>query len=85
MTLTNSELTFAWTPTMVVFGIAMLIATGALGFMIWKRSLYSTATGWLEVLRFLIVACVALTLNQPEWRETFEPDRKPVIAVLRDD
>jgi len=85
VTLTNSELTFAWTPTMVVFSIAMLIATGALGFMIWKRSAYSAATGSLEVLRLLIVACVALTLNQPEWRETFEPDRKPVIAVLRDD
>lgn len=85
MTLTNSELTFAWTPTMVVFGIAMLIATGGLGFMIWKRSGYSASTGWLEVLRLLIVASVALTLNQPEWRETFEPDRKPVIAVLRDD
>ena len=85
MTLTNSELTFSSTPTTLVFGIATLIATGGIGFMIWKRSAYSAASGWLEVLRFLIVAAVALTLNQPEWRETFEPDRKPVIAVLRDE
>ncbi len=70
---------------MVVFGIAMLFATAGLGFMIWRRSGYSAASGWLEFLRFLIVSSVALTLNQPEWRETFEPDEKPVIAVLRDE
>lgn len=52
--------------------------------MIWKRSAYSAASGCLEFLRLLIVSSVALTLNQPEWRETFEPDQKPVIAVLRD-
>ncbi len=85
MTLTNSELTFFWTPAMVVSGIVMLIATALLGFLIWKRSGYSAATGWLEALRLLIVAAVALTLNQPEWRESFEPDRKPVIAVLKDE
>ena len=61
MTLTNSELTFSSTPTTLVFGIATLIATGGIGFMIWKRSAYSAASGWLEVLRFLIVAAVALT------------------------
>jgi hypothetical protein len=82
---THSELTFSWTPTTVGFGVILLLATICLGFLIWKRSHYSTSSGLLELLRVLIVTCVVLTLNQPEWRETFEPDRKPVIAVLRDD
>ncbi|MBP9222282.1 MAG: hypothetical protein KBF76_00335 [Verrucomicrobiales bacterium] len=85
MSPTHSELTFSWTPTTVVFGVILLSVTIFLGFLIWKRSLYSTSSGLLESLRILIVTCVVLTLNQPEWRETFEPDRKPVIAVLRDD
>lgn len=70
---------------MVVCGIAMLLVTAVLGFISWKRNGYSAAAGSLETLRLLIVALVALTLNQPEWRESFKPDRKPVIAVLKDE
>ncbi len=84
MTPSDSELTFAWTPTTAVFGIAILLATAVFSFLIWKRSRFSAATGALEALRLLVVAAVALTLNQPEWRETFRPDRRPVVAVLRD-
>lgn len=85
MTLTNSELTFLSTPTTLVFGVAIVLVTALFSFTIWKRNHFAAATGWLEALRVLIVALVALTLNQPEWRETFKPDNKPVIAVLRDD
>ncbi|MEX2579279.1 MAG: hypothetical protein WD342_09495 [Verrucomicrobiales bacterium] len=84
MTLTNSELTFVATPATVVFGVVLVIATAVVGFVIWRRNRFSAASGWLEALRLLIVVLVALTLNQPEWRETFEPEEKPVIAVLRD-
>ena len=41
-------------------------------------------TGWLEGLRVLIAVGIALTLNQPEWREIFKPDSKPTLAVLVD-
>ncbi|MDA7920204.1 hypothetical protein N9B73_00480 [Verrucomicrobiales bacterium] len=85
MTLTNSELTFLSTPTTLVFGVMIVLVTAVFSFMIWKRNHFAAATGWLEALRVLIVALVAITLNQPEWRETFKPDEKPVIAVLRDD
>lgn len=81
----TSELTFAWTPTTVVFGLAVFFATLVFSFLIWKRSRYSAASGLLELLRLLVVAAVAVTLNQPEWRETYEPNEKPVLAVLRDD
>lgn len=85
MTQTNSELTFLSTPTTLVFGVMVVVVTAVFSFMIWKRSNFAASTGWLEALRVIIVSLVAITLNQPEWKETFEPDNKPVIAVLRDD
>ncbi len=84
MTLTNSELTFTWTPVTTVLGTVMVVATIVLSFIIWQRSSYSTAQGFLELLRVIVILFVALTLNQPEWRETFDPDESPVIAVLHD-
>lgn len=53
--------------------------------MIWKRNRFSTSSGWLELLRILIVASVALTLSQPEWKEVYKPDEKPAVAILYDD
>lgn len=50
----------------------------------WKRSGWRASIGWLELLRVLIAVAIAITLNQPEWRETFKPDSKPVLAILRD-
>ncbi len=85
MTLTSSELTFTWTPATLVFGIVLVLATAAVSFIIWKRNNFSRSTFLLELLRVIIVALVAITLNQPEWREVFEPDDKPVIAVLHDE
>jgi len=85
MTLSESELTFAWSPTTVVFGSVVFLATAVLSLLIWKRNHCSASSGFLETLRLLVVAAVALTLNQPEWRETYEPDEKPVLAVLRDE
>ncbi len=80
----NSELTFAWTRFTLVFGVLLLSGTAVVSFLIWKRSAYAWSTGLLEGIRLLVVALVVLTLNQPEWRETFRPDQKPVIAVLHD-
>ncbi len=80
----TSELTFTSTPATFVFGIALVLVTAVLSFIIWKRNSFSRSTGLVEALRLLIVMLVALTLNQPEWKETFEPDEKPTIAVLWD-
>ncbi|MBP82720.1 MAG: hypothetical protein CMO61_02605 [Verrucomicrobiales bacterium] len=84
MTLTHSELTFFWTPTTVILGILFVTASLILSSVIWKRNQFSVPQGLLEFLRCLIVTLVALTLNQPEWRESFEPEESPVIAVLHD-
>ncbi len=84
MILTESELTFSWTTLSASFGVVVFIATAIFGFLIWKRNHFSRATGLLEFLRLLIVGLVCLLLGQPEWREVYTPDEKPVIAILRD-
>jgi len=81
---TASELTFSWTPATLVFGAVLLAVTTVVSFVIWKRSGFAWGTGALECLRLLIIALIAVTLNQPEWRERFRPAEKPVVAVLWD-
>lgn len=85
MILTDSELTFSWTPLTLGFGVILVAATATVSFLIWKRGRFSVGSGLLEFLRLLIVTLVALMLGQPEWREIYSPDEKPVIAVLRDE
>jgi hypothetical protein len=38
----------------------------------------------LEGLRLLIALGIATTLNQPEWRQIFQPDAKPELVILTD-
>src|SRR5690606_2718012 len=53
-------------------------------FLAWQRSGYRLRTGLLEGLRVLIAILIAVTLNQPEWREIFMPETKPTLVVLTD-
>ncbi|MEM6916017.1 MAG: hypothetical protein AAF491_05560, partial [Verrucomicrobiota bacterium] len=85
MTLTNSELTFSSSPASVLFALVVFGTAVFFSFVTWKRNRYALSTGFLETLRLTILSAVLLTLNQPEWKKTFEPDQKPVIAVLRDE
>ena len=62
----------------------MILVVLALSFITWKRNNFSRPVGWLEFLRVLIVLLVVLTMFQPEWREIFEPDEKPVLVVMSD-
>lgn len=68
----------------MAFSIIIVLVTAVFSFLIWKRNHYAASTGVLESLRLCILTGVVVTLNQPEWRETFKPDDKPSIAVLRD-
>ncbi len=81
----NVQLSFIATPFSIALSLIALIATAALGYYAWRRSGYSRSLGMLELLRFAIVALVALLLNQPEWIQEYRPDVKPTIAVLWDD
>ncbi len=81
---TSSELTFQPTPAAIAFGVGIVLVTLILSYLTWQRSGRSKSIGWLEFLRILLVFLVAVAINQPEWREVFEPEEKPVLAVLRD-
>jgi hypothetical protein len=72
-------------PWMVVISVLLLLATAILGFWAWRRSGWLRSIGLLEILRFVCVLVVAITLNQPEWRERYPPQVNPEIAVLWDD
>ncbi len=77
-------LSFVWTPFGVVVGVLMVVAAAVLCFAAWHRSGYSRTTGIMEGLRFTLVLMVAITINQPEWLETFTPDEQPTVVVLSD-
>lgn len=80
----QSHLTFITTPGTVVLGVLIVLATAVLAYLGWQRAVKKRLMGWLELLRVLIAVCIAITLNQPEWRESFKPDQRPVLAVLHD-
>ena len=84
MTPTSQSLVFTATPLSLTVSIAFVLAVAVLALMAWRRSARKGWTAWLEALRVLIAVCIAITLNQPEWREVFEPDYKPTLAVLTD-
>lgn len=84
-TLSSQSLVWTHTPSSLLIGVIFVLVVAALGVLAWKRSGYRRATGLLEALRVLIAAWIAVTLNQPEWREVFKPDFKPTLTVLVDD
>jgi uncharacterized membrane protein len=80
----SSTLVFHPTPLSLAAGIGLVVLIACLSWLGWKRSHYRPLTGWLELLRLIIAFGIALTLNQPEWHQTFTPDTKPVLAILWD-
>lgn len=84
MTPARQSLVFANSPASVALGVAFVVAIAVLGWIAWKRSGFRASTGILEGLRLLIAVAIAITLNQPEWRQVFKPENKPVCAVLVD-
>lgn len=84
MTPSSQSLVFTCTATSLAVAAAFVIAIGGLGWIAWKRSGFRTSTGLLEGLRLLIALGIAVTFNQPEWREIFKPESKPTLVVLVD-
>ena len=80
----TSELVFTHTTTSVVGALLFVLVVALLALLAWRRSGWRTSIGILEILRVLVAVGIAITLNQPEWRETFKPNSKPVVAVLHD-
>ncbi|MGI9241129.1 MAG: hypothetical protein ACR2RV_10025, partial [Verrucomicrobiales bacterium] len=80
----GGELVFNSTPFSITVSSIFVLVVVVLAFLGWKRSGWRPGIGLLEGLRVLIAIAIALTFNQPEWHETFEPTSKPVVAILHD-
>lgn len=79
-----SGITFYPTGISLVLGAGLVAATGALCWIAWRRTGCRKGVGILELLRFVLVCLILVTLCQPEWLETRAPDRDPTLAVLWD-
>ncbi len=80
----SQSLVFTHTTLSVAVAAAFVVVVGALAWIAWRRSGFRTSTGLLEALRVMIALGIAITLNQPEWREIFKPENKPTLAILAD-
>ncbi len=80
----SQSLVFTCAPWSIAAGIAFIFIIACLAWLAWKRSGFRKATLWLEALRVLMAVGIAITLNQPEWREVFKPGSKPSLVLLVD-
>ena len=80
----SESLVFTASATTLALSVALVVLTSALALLAWRRSGWRPLIGWLELLRVLIAAAIAVTLNQPEWRQVFKPESKPTLTILVD-
>ena len=80
----QGNLEFLSSSSIMGLGLFIVAVTGVLCWLAWHRSGYRMQTGWLELLRFVLVCLVVTTLNQPEWLKIQPPDRRSTLAVLWD-
>jgi hypothetical protein len=80
----QGNLEFFSSGTFLGLSLLVIIVAGILCWLAWHRSGYSKKTGALELLRFVLICLVVVTLNQPEWLQTQLPDRHSTLAVLWD-
>ncbi len=64
-------------------GIVIAVAA-ALCWLACHRSGYNRSTIALEALRLLVICLVVVTLNQPEWLQTQQPEQRSTFVVLWD-
>ena len=80
----QGSLEFFSSGTFLGLSLVVIIVSGVLCWLAWHRSGYSIKTAVLELLRFVLICLVVVTLNQPEWLQTQLPDRRSTLAVLWD-
>ncbi|MEQ8763245.1 MAG: VWA domain-containing protein [Planctomycetota bacterium] len=85
MSTPTETLSFFGTTFSLIFAIGLVVIVSILSFTTWKRSGFKMGTAVLEALRVIIAIGIGITLNQPEWLETFEPEERPTLVVLWDD
>ena len=80
----QGSLEFFSSGSVLGLGLVVVVVAGILCWLAWQRSGYSMKTGGLELLRFMLICLVVVTLNQPEWLQTQLPDQRSTLAVLWD-
>ncbi|MEI6715543.1 MAG: hypothetical protein WCO60_17440 [Verrucomicrobiota bacterium] len=80
----SQSLIFTQTPTSLFLALGFVALIAGLAFIAARRSGFRRIVVFLETLRVLIAAAIALTLNQPEWRQIFPPKNNPTLAILSD-
>ena len=80
----QGNLEFFSSGTFLGLSLVVIIVASVLCWLAWYRSGYSKKVGVLELLRFVLICLVVVTLNQPEWLQTQLPDRRSTLAVLWD-
>lgn len=80
----QGHLEFFSSGSVITLGLIIVIVTGVLCWFAWHRSNYRKRIGWLELLRFVLICLVVITLNQPEWLESHPPEQRSTLAVLWD-
>ena len=80
----RGSIAFFSSGTLTVLGFVLIVVAGVLCWLAWHRSGYRKWIGVLELLRFVLICLVVVTLNQPEWLQTRIPDQRSTLAVLWD-
>jgi cytochrome bd-type quinol oxidase subunit 2 len=75
---------FVWTPFTLILTVVVLIAAAVCCWISWRRSGYLRSMLLLEILRFVLITIVLITLNQPEFTQEIKPQEQPTLVVLHD-
>lgn len=82
---TATTVSFNWTPLTIVIAVLAVAATAVISMVACNRNLWRPSSMMLEGSRLLIVIATAILLGGPEWVQQYQPDQKPVVAILWDD
>lgn len=82
--MTAGSMTFLWTPASLTVSLLVLLAGAACCIISWRRSGRTRSMALLEVLRFVLIVLVLITLNQPEIPRRIVPAEQPRLVVLHD-
>ena len=74
-------MTFLWTPASLILSLLVLLAGAACCVVSWQRGGRTRAVAALELLRFVLIVLVLVTLNQPELQREVRPDEDSLFEV----
>ncbi|MEZ6126179.1 MAG: hypothetical protein R3C49_23870 [Planctomycetaceae bacterium] len=73
-----------WTSGTAIVSVLVMMAAAVCCWISWKRSGWNRSMGLLEIFRFLLIAVVLVTLNQPELTQEIRPEERPTLVILHD-